>query len=337
MATINDVARLAGVSPMTASRVVNGTGNVRPDSRERVERAVEALGYTRNYAATALRRQGGPTWTIGLIIENVANPYQAQLLREIEDAARERDSLVLAASTDEDLARMRLLIAEFRSRQVDGLVIAPPPGDQQYLRPVQRQGIPVVLVDRPAEGVLVPAVLSDGRRGTAEAVRHLVGHGHSRIGYITDLRSATMRERLEGYRDEMAACGLEVDPAVVRTDVETSESATAAIDALLRLPAPPTAVVTGRDGTTLGVARGLHRAGVQHRVAMVGFDDVELADLVEPGLTVVAQDPVAVGRRAAGVLLAQLSEPRVVHEGARIPTRLVARGSGEIPGPGRSA
>ncbi|WP_199520864.1 LacI family DNA-binding transcriptional regulator [Jiangella anatolica] len=334
MATINDVARLAGVSPMTASRVVNGTGNVRPESREKVLRAVEALGYTRNYAASALRRRGTPTWTVGLVLEDVANPYQAQLHRQIEDAVRERGSLVLAASTDEDPRRMSDLILELRSRQVDGLVVAPPPGDQSYLAAGQRQGIPLVLVDRPAVGIAAPAVLSDGRRGTRDAVGHLVAHGHRRIAYITDLRSATMRERHAGFLDGLREHGLAPDDALVRTDVEAPELAAATVRELLALPEPPSALITGRDGTTVGAVRGLHAAGAQHRVAMVGFDDVELADLLEPGLTVVAQDPAAVGRNAAQLLLRQLADPATPVEGVRVPTTLIPRGSGELPAPG---
>lgn len=331
MATIKDVARLAGVSPMTASRVVNGTGNVGADAAARVHDAVTTLGYTRNHAASTLRRRGGPTWTVGLVIENVANPFQAQLHREIEDAVRARGSLVLAASTDEDPQRMAELVQELRSRQVDGLVVAPPPGDQSYLAVARRQGIPVVLVDRPADGIAAPAVLSDGRAGTQEAVSHLVAHGHRRIAYVTDLRSATMRERHAGFLDGLRVHGLDADPAVVRTDVETPEAAYATVLRLLDLPEPPTAVVTGRDGTTIGALRALHHAGAQRRVALVGFDDVELADLVEPGLTVVAQDPVAVGRSAARLLLDQLARPDEVVEGVRLRTTLIPRGSGEIP------
>lgn len=330
MTTIKDVARLAGVSPMTASRVVNGTGNVGAEATARVQEAVITLGYTRNHAASTLRRRGGPTWTVGLVIENVANPFQAQLHREIEDAVRERGSLVLAASTDEDPQRMWELVQELRSRQVDGLVVAPPPGDQSYLAVARRQGIPVVLVDRPADGIVAPAVLSDGRGGTHGAVSHLVAHGHRRIAYITDLRSPTMRERYAGFLDGLRAHGLEPDPAIVRTDVEAPDAACQSVLDLLALPQPPTAIMTGRDGTTVGAARGLHRAGAQRRVALVGFDDVELADLVEPGLTVVAQDPVAVGRNAARLLLDQLARPGEVVDGVRLRTTLIARGSGEI-------
>lgn len=330
MATINDVARLAGVSPMTASRVVNSTGNVKAAARERVLRAVAELGYTRNHAAAALRGRGQPTWTIGLVLENVANGYQAQLQREIEDAALDRGSFVLAASTEEDPERMASAISAFRSREVDGLVVAPPPGDHPLLAEVRQQGVPLVIVDRPAATLDAPYVLSDGRRGTRDAVAHLAARGHRRIAYITDLRSLTMQDRHAGFLDGMRAAGLSADDRLMRCEIETAEDATAATGELLDLADSPTAFVTGRDATTIGVARGLHLRDEQHRRALVGFDDVELADLVDPGISVIAQDPVEVGRRAAEKLLEQLGGAETTRAEIRVPTTLIARGSGEI-------
>lgn len=333
MATINDVARLAGVSPMTASRVVNNTGNVKPAARERVLSAVTELGYTRNHAAAALRGRGQPTWTIGLVLENVANHYQAQLQREIEEAALELGSFVLAASTEEDPARMEAAIRAFRSREVDGLVVAPPPGRHPILELIRAQGVPLVIVDRPTVGVAAPHVLSDGRKGTSNAVAHLAARGHRRIAYVSDVRSLTMKDRYAGFVDGMTAAGLPVDERHVRLDAATTEDAVDATGNLLALDDGPTAFITGRDGTTAGVVRGLHRAGMHRERALVGFDDIELADVLEPGVTVVAQDPIEVGKRAAEKLIEQLSGVDGVVEEIRVPTRLIERGSGEIPAP----
>lgn len=335
MATIKEVAQLAGVSPMTASRVVNGTGNVRSDLQEKVLRAVEALNYTRNYAAAALRQRTQPTWTIGLVIENVANPYLAQLHREIEDTVRAEGSFVLACSTDEDLEQVTHLVQELRSREVDGLIVAPPPGDQSYLTATPR--VPAVLVDRPAVGVSIPSVISDGRTGTHDAVEHLVWHGHRRIAYISDLRSATMQDRYEGFLDGLTSNHLDHEDELIRADTATPHQAREVVRELLSLTRPPTAVVTGRDGTTIGAARGLHEAKAHYDVALVGFDDIATADLMDPGITVVAQDPRAVGSQAARMLLAQLDDPSAHPHSERIPTTLIPRGSGEIPGPHSSA
>ncbi len=318
---------------MTASRVVNGTGNVKESSRIKVLQAIEDLDYTRSYAALSLRQRSRQTWTIGLAIENVANPHQARLLRVIEDAVRERGSLVLAASTDEDPDRMAKLIQELRSRDVDGLVVAPPPGVQQALAAGQRRGLPIVLVDRPAAGIAAPTVLADGRRGTREAVAHLASRGHRRIAYLSDLRSATMQERHAGFLDGLQDHGLSPIDELIRTTAETPEDAQRAVGEMLELTEPPTAFITGRDGTTIGTARGLHAAGAQHRVAMVGFDDIDLADLIEPGLTVVKQDPVAMGRHAARLLFTQLADPDQPAETVLVPTTLIPRGSGELPPP----
>ncbi|MGQ7787283.1 LacI family DNA-binding transcriptional regulator [Nesterenkonia sp. K-15-9-6] len=331
MATIKEVAQLAGVSPMTASRVVNGKGNVRPDLKARVLKAVESLNYTRNYAAATLRQRSQPTWTIGLVIENVANPYLAQLHREIEDTVRAEGSFVLACSTDEDRQQVLRLVHELRARDIDGLIIAPPPGEQTYL--ATTPPIPTVLVDRPAVGVSLPSVATDGRKGTREAVEHLIAHGHQRIAYLTDLRSATMQARHQGFIEGLLHNGIQPHEDIVLTDIATSHDARKAVHSLLGSSDPPTAIVTGRDGTTIGATRGLHEHRAHFDVALVGFDDVATADLIEPGISVVAQDPRRVGGQAAQLLLAQLADPDQPTESRLIPTRLIERGSGEILGP----
>ena len=328
--TIKDVARLAGVSPMTASRVVNRTGNVNEDAVSRVLEAVSTLGYIRNSAAGSLRAANPNSWTIGLILNDVGNAFSAELHRAIEDVARSRGSLVLTASTDDDTEHMATLVDEFWSRQIDGLLLAPPPGEQRYLEPSIRRKERVVLVDRPAVGVPLPSVMSDGHAGIRDAVRHLVEHGHRRIAYLSDIRSDAMRSRFEGYVDGMLEASLDVSPALSITGVETPQEARDAVTQLLDRNDAPTAIITGRNSITLGAVRALRELGRKHHTALIGFDALDLAPELDPGLTVVAQDPKKMGTLAAEMLFEQLDGDALASHSVMLQTVLIPRGSGEI-------
>lgn len=333
--TIKDVARVADVSPMTASRVVNGRGNVNEDARQRVLAAVKTLGYIRNSPAGALRSRATASWTIGLILNDVGNSFSADLHRAVEDVARARGSLVLTASTDDSHEHMEHLVNEFWSRQVDGIVLAPPPGDQHYLEASIARDARIVLVDRPAVGVPLPTVMSDGHAGARSAVEHLTTHGHRSIAYLGDVRSPAMRLRFDGYVAGMLAADLDVTPTLALAGIETFDDARRAVVALHDLAEPPTAIITGRNRTTLGAVRALRELEMQHRTALIGFDDLDLAPDLDPGLTVVSQDPRRIGTLAAETLFAELDGNAAATRSLILPTTLIPRGSGEIPGPGR--
>ena len=172
--TMRDVARAAGVSAMTVSRVVNGEPTVLPETVARVERAIRRLGYQRNEAARRLRREGQPTQTIGLLVDDLANPFFAALAAAVEDAARQRNYVVLIGSSNDSLRREREVVSAFCARQVDGLIVVPVQGSHRFLKDQLARGIKVVCVDRPADGLQVDKVLVDNRAGARTAVRHLL-------------------------------------------------------------------------------------------------------------------------------------------------------------------
>ena len=324
--TLRDVAALAGVSFKTVSRVVNGEPGVSPAVADRVRAAADQLGYRPNAAATALRRADGRTATFGVLLEDAGNPFFASLLRGIEDVARERGVAVFASSTDLDLARERDMAAAFTARQVDALIAAPTESSAEHLHRAIAQGARVVLVDRPVDGLDAPVVLVDNTSGARAGVEHLLAHGHRRIGYIgRDPSIYTSRGRYAGYVEALAAAGIEVDPALVRREGATRSSARAQVEELLGLDDPPTALFTAQDLITMTAVSVLQRRGLSDRVALVGFDDFELADLLQPGVTVVAQDPRRIGALAAE--LALNASGTGVH---LVPTHLIGRGSGEI-------
>ncbi|NYI05164.1 LacI family DNA-binding transcriptional regulator [Allostreptomyces psammosilenae] len=333
-ATVRDVAALAGVSVKTVSRVINGVPSVSEELRSRVNQAIARLDFRPNLAASSLRRADGRTGRIALLLEDLANPFSATLHRAVEDVARRHRSLVLAGSLDEDPQREVELARALAAHGADGLIIAPASPDQGYLNREVRAGTPVVFVDRPPRGLTADAVLVDNVAGAAAAVRHLAEVGHRRIAYLGDYLSLpTASGRFRGYQEEMGRQGLPVPPELVRHDLHDVTAATEAAHELLTGPLPPTALFTSQNLVTTGAVRALRRLGLGHRVALVGFDDFPLADLLEPGVTVIAQDAARMGETAATLLFERVngdhSDPREVV----IPTPLLIRGSGEIPPP----
>jgi LacI family transcriptional regulator, galactose operon repressor len=327
-----DVAALAGVGLKTVSRVVNAEPGVSPALEEKVRRAIEQLNYRRDANASMLRRLGGKTQTIGLVLEDVSNPFSSALHRAIEDSARARGVLVFAGSCDEDPRRERELIGSFRDRRVDGIIVVPASQDHTYLYEEQRAGTALVFVDRPAGHLDVDTVGSDNLGGAIEAVEHLLAYGHLRIAFLGDLLSiSTAEQRLQGYTRALIAAGVRQDEALVRTGIRDPDTAVTAVRELLSLPEPPTALFTSQNLSTIGAIRALRSAGVERRTALIGFDDVALADVLDPAISVVAQDPQALGRSAAERLFRRLDGDASPSVHVVLPVQLIGRGSGEIP------
>jgi LacI family transcriptional regulator len=328
---MREVAALAKVSIKTVSRVVNREPGVSPGLARRVTSAAERLDYRHNLTASSLRRSDGRSATIGVVLEDVANPFSSTLHRSIEDVAVERGVLVLAGSSDEDEARERRLVRAFGSRRVDGLIIQPASHDHSYLLAERRAGTAIVFVDRPPGFLDADTVLTDNAAGVRRGVKHLASHGHKRIAFLGDMHTiSTAAERLRGYKEELAALRIPFDERLVRLDLRGIEKAEAATTALLALKPRPTALLTGQNLVTIGAFRALRRAGLHTKVALVGFDDILLADLLVPGITVIAQDPGAIGRTAAEVMFRRLDGDRSPFQQHIVVTKIITRGSGEI-------
>jgi LacI family transcriptional regulator len=326
---MKDVAARAGVGLKTVSRVVNEEPGVTPDTIARVQTAIDALGFRRNDSARLLRTRR--TASIGLVLEDVADPFYASLSRAVEDVARAHGALLFTGSSAEDPRREQELVLAFCARRVDGLVVVPAGDDHRYLGPEIDAGVATVFVDRPAGLLDADVVLTDNCGGTREGVAHLIAHGHRRIGFIGDLPEIhTAGERLRGYHQAMAAAGLPVHPDWYAMGSTTPERVRAALATMLSGPEPVTALFAGNNRVTVTAVRVL--SARKDPVALVGFDDFELADLLDPPVTVVAQDAPGLGRSAAHLLFRRLDglaplEPSRIE----LPIRLIARGSGEIP------
>lgn len=328
---MKDVASLAGVSLATVSRVVNSEDSVRPDLAEKVREAVSLLGYRRDLTATNLRRADRHSASIGLVFEDVSNPFHAAVLRGVEHVARARGVLSLVGSSDEDGTRERELAEAFLARRVDGLVVVPSGRDHAYLQPESEAGVALVFLDRPPAFIDADCVLSDNAGGAFAATSHLLAGGHRRIAFLGDLETIfTARERLRGYREALEANRIPFDPSLVRLGIRNSLAASHATAELLTGEDPPTALFTAQNLITIGAVQQLRSVDRHHEVALVGFDDLALADAMEPGLTVIAQDPHRLGRATAELLFARLDGQRGAARRVVVPTTLVERGSGEL-------
>ncbi|MBA2945926.1 LacI family DNA-binding transcriptional regulator [Streptomyces sp. PSKA28] len=326
--TMKDVATSAGVGLKTVSRVVNGEPGVTPDTERRVQAAIDALGFRRNDSARVLRK--GRTASIGLVLEDLADPFYGPLSRAVEEVARAHGALLINGSSAEDPDREQELALALCARRVDGLVIIPAGDDHRYLEPEIKAGVATVFVDRPAGKIDADAVVSDSFGGARDGVAHLIAHGHRRIGFIGDRPNIhTAAERLRGYRAAMADAGIPVQDAWMSLGATDPERVRRAAAEMLSGPEPVTAFFAGNNRVTVTVVRVLSER--PRPVALVGFDDFELADLLQPGVTVVAQDAAQLGRTAAQRLFQQLDGVLASPERTVLPTRLITRGSGELP------
>jgi LacI family transcriptional regulator len=321
--TMKDVAFRAGVALKTVSRVVNGEPGVTPQTASRVLGAIEALGFRRNESARLLRT--GRTATLGFIADTWADPDNAAVYRGLEDVTREQGYLLYSGSTDSDPDREERLALAMCARRVDGLIIIPTPGAHDYLVSEIEAGVATVFVLRPPELLRADAVLADERGAARAAVAHLAAYGHRRIGFLGDPAGYRSRTLRDAYTEAMAAAGLPADPAWSSLNAGQ-----------LAAGPPVTAVFCANQPQTRAALRALapgRGPSGEPRVAVVGFGDLELADLVSPPVTVVGYDPVLIGHMAGELLTRRLAGEQGPPRRAEVPVTLIARGSAEFAPP----
>lgn len=331
--TLRDVAAKAGVSFKTVSRVVNGEGGVSPNLVAKVEAAVAELGYHPDQRARLLRRSTSAPTTIGFVLVDVANSFFSHLLRGIEEVAMSRQCLVLAGSTEGVVEREQQLVETLVERRVAGLIVVSWGAAAETLRAEVGRGTPVVFVDVEPDipDLDIDVVRSDHRAGAIAATRHLLAHGHTDIAYFGDdptIFSAGLR--LDGFRQALAGAGLSSRPEREVTGSHSHHEWTEIIDGYFARTPHPTAIFTAQNFVTLGAVRALHHRGLRHSVAHVGFDDIDLADAVTPGVSVIPQDPRDLGRRAARLLFKRLDGETGPAVRQIVASDVIARGSGEI-------
>ena len=325
---------MAGVGTTTVSRVINGGERVDPQTLARVRSVIAKLGYVPNQAARILR--GGRTKTIGLLIPSIADPFFSSCAEAAQAIARANDSLLIVTTTQNDphieIENVNTLVRH----RADGLIIAPANSQNQALRRLlARLAIPVVAMDRPLSGSTIPSVVTDNFAGANLGTRHLIEHGYKRIACLTgETTLYTIRERIRGYRKAMDSAGLD---CVLDTSIRDYKSAENAIDSMFKRSLPPDALFTLKNSTTVYAFEALQKLNIEipASIALLGYDDFELAATVRPAISVVQQPIEEIGRISAELLFEEMSDhnkPDLSKKAARrqqvqLGTRLMLRRS----------
>jgi LacI family transcriptional regulator len=304
MSTIQDVARLAGVAPITASRVINNSGYASQEVRERVLKAVDELGYVPNTLARSLRSR--KTETLALILTDITNPFFTTIARGVEDTASDAGYTVIFCNTDESEDEERKYLNVMLQKRVDGILLVPASGGLKSLQMARDQHTPLVVIDRRATGEQVDVVRCDSEGGARDLARLLISLGHQRITMMTGPAGvSTADDRAAGYRLAMAEAGLEGRVLVGNfTQTSGGEMTRQALAARLR----PTALFAANNFIAIGALNALHEMGlrVPEDVALVGFDDLPSGLVTFPFLTVAAQPAYEMGCRATRRLIERL-------------------------------
>lgn len=328
---MSDVAALAGVGVKTVSRVINDEPNVSTKTKEKVLRAVQQLGYQQDIYAGNLRRSDRRTRTLGLLISSVSNPYASVLHRGVEQEAAKRGTAVFAASLDDDAEKELRLFNAFVQRRVDGLILTAVSPSQSYTSKEIERGTPMVFVDRIPQDMSADVIVSDNYDGALKGTLHLLKHGHKRIAYFGDSPSIqTAAARHDGYLHALLSSNVAIAQELIYFAAQSEEQTYARVVEMLKSPNPPTAIFSGQNLITIVIVRALRDLDLNNKIAFVGFDDFELADLLQPPLTVIAQDPERIGALAAQKIFERLDGDVSPPERIIVPTKFIIRGSGEI-------
>jgi LacI family transcriptional regulator len=308
MATIRDVAERAGVSVATVSHVMNESRFVAPETKARVQEAIRQLRYSRDEIARSLRRS--KTGTIGLIVSDITNPFYSDLVRGVEQAIYGFDEKMtyILCNTEEDTARERIYLDVVREKRLDGLIIAPSGGNEDYLTDLVKQDFPLVLVDRALEDVEADTVVVDNEHAAWQMTRHLIGLGHHRILFLkATLRANSIEDRLRGYQRALKEAGIAFDPGLVVESASEIAAAERAGEKVLAFAERPDAVFCSNNFMTIGMMSACHSAGLEcpNDLAIVSFDDFPWANAFHPRLTAIAQPSFQMGLDAVRLLFAR--------------------------------
>ncbi len=332
MTTMRDVARVAGVSAKTVSRVFNDDPHVTEETRDRVRWAMQKLNYVPNLLARSFR--AGADAAVGLAVPDIADPFFAAMTSSIEIDLVGRGMAVVVTSLGHGglgAERERSVLEALLRRQISGLIVACVSADQSYLAPWQER-TPMVFVDRAPKGLSGVYVIEDDLGGTREAVTHLASHGHRRVAFLgVSTPVTTTRRRLKGYRSAVAENGLHDGPDLICMPAESAEESAAELVKRLAAPDAPTAVFSSNIPCTMALVLALQQAE-RTDVAVVGFGDFPMAAALAPAVTVVDQDPAGLGRIAVDRLLQRIEDPQAEPRRRTVlPVHLIPRGSGELP------
>jgi len=326
--TAKEVAKKAGVSIATVSRVVNKQESVSPEMRSRVLQTIKALGYQPSRTAQRLRAKRGHV--IGLIISDIQNPFFTAVARGIEDVAYQHGYSLILCNSDEDAEKERLYLDVMRAEAVAGVILATTVEDNPGVRQLMDNGIPVVAMDRQLTDPNIDSVLVDSVQGTVDLMSHLIELGHRRIGFIGGpVTITTMRERRDGYLLAHQKHGLTVSPELMRFGNPKQAGGYACAQELLQLQLPPTAIFASNNMITLGALRAIQERGLRipENISIGCFSDMPWSALLNPPLTAIAQPDYELGQKAAELLLERFKQPDKPPSRVQLQLQLIVRAS----------
>jgi LacI family transcriptional regulator len=307
MPTVHDVAKRAGVAPITVSRVINNSGYISDVTRERVEATIKEIGYVPNTLARGLRSKR--TNTLALIVTDITNPFFTLMARGVEDVARDSNYTVIYCNTDESETKEENYANILAQRQVDGVLLVPAGGNAKTIKFFERNGISVVILDRRVSGVEKDFVCSDSENGANLLVKLLIKLGHKQIAMITGPKNvSTSADRVTGYRRALKKAGLGRNELVYYGEFNYQTGYEFTRQAMLRLP-KPTAIFGANNFILIGIIKALNELNISvpEDVSVVGFDDLPESMLVTPFLTVASQPAYEMGQLATNLLLKRIS------------------------------
>jgi LacI family transcriptional regulator len=329
MPTIHDVAKLAGVAPITVSRVINNSGYFSVEIRERVEKAVTELGYVPNLLARSLRSKR--TNTLALILTDITNPFFTTLARGVEDTASEAGFTVIFCNTDESESKEARYLQVLLQKQVDGFLLVPAQSKQGAIDLIRHHGEPVVVLDRRVPAENVDIVRCDSEGGACELINLLVSLGHRQIAVLSGPRGvSTAEDRVAGYRHALSDAGIPVDEGYIFFGEFNQEGGYEMTRRALNLSPRPTALFAANNFIAIGAMRAIQDLGLEvpEDIALVGFDDLPPAMVSFPFFTVVSQPAYEMGRRATLLLLERLStQQNEAYQEIVLPTQIIVRHS----------
>lgn len=327
MVTIKDVAKKAGVSPITVSRVVNGNGYVHRDTRARVEAAIADLEYVPNRLAGNLRSRQSDT--IALLLPDITNSFWTSIARGVEDEAWARGYGMFLCNTDDDPVKEGRYMDILLRRRVEGILIVPTPASVPYLQRLRQRGIKFVVLHRKIEGVTADVVRGDSRAGVRALTEQLLAAGWRRIAYVGGATTLTFgRDRLAGYKETLRAAGVKIDPALIKVGTYTQQSGYELVADLVRRDPRPEAIVVANSRLAMGALRALSDAGLRipRDISVAAFHDISLLDGYAPRMTTAVQPAYDIGRLGARRLLERTNVPRTTTEEIVLPNRITVRG-----------
>ncbi len=328
--SIKKIAKQAGVSTATVSRVLNRSDKVTEETAQKVMKVVEDLNYRMDHVARRMKVKATDSLVIGLMITDIGNPFFANVAQGVEDVAYKNKHILMISNTNEDPEKEKFFLNSMLSEKVSGVIIVPTSGNEPFLRNLVGEDFPMVMVDRRVEGLNIDTVSINNEYGAYQATKRLIENGHSRIGIICGIKGlSNTEERFGGYKKALKESGIPLSKELITYGDYVEKGGRNAMNRLLSLKNPPTAVFSTNNLMTLGCIKELYsrKIPIPDKMALIGFDDSTWAEALIPPLTTIKQPGYELGINAAELLIKRLNNPSSSTMNIVLNTELIIRES----------